>query len=331
MVVWEHPVRSWDSASSRRQRERDVRPARPLGLGFEGIHIFDITDPTNPVVKKQFAWLRRVTSAGAPASAGRPHGDRRAGRRARRPLPLHRRLERHLQRHRHRPHQALADLTDAKFLSRAAHGRAGVLPRQQLAAQRRRHHDRLRDVRRRQRPRHVQVRHGQARHRGGHGRGPGGVENPTLSVVAVDGCVDRPLGLVHLRRQVPVYGHEPGGGTRPVRGDRARVLNRSLFFLDPRDGETKGTMVHPRPQSTRENCTWHNFNVIPTYKGYYARLGQLRDGHLGVRLTNPAGRRDRLRRPGAQYTRGTTRRRPPATGRPTATTATSTSPTSVAA
>ena len=32
-------------------------------------------------------------------------------------------------------------------------------------------------------------------------------------------------------------------------------------------------MLHPRPQNSRENCTWHNFNVVPTKAGYYATVG----------------------------------------------------------
>jgi hypothetical protein len=46
----------------------------------------------------------------------------------------------------------------------------------------------------------------------------------------------------------------PGGGTQAMCQASSSILNKSLFFLDPETGETKGTMVHPRPQTTRENC-----------------------------------------------------------------------------
>jgi hypothetical protein len=70
------------------------------------------------------------------------------------------------------------------------------------------------------------------------------------------------------------------------------VLNRSLFFIDPQTGETKGTMVHPRPQTNRENCTWHNFNVVPTKAGYYATVGSYQSGISVLEFTNPAAPRE---------------------------------------
>ena len=47
-------------------------------------------------------------------------------------------------------------------------------------------------------------------------------------------------------------------------------------------------MIHPRPQTNRENCTWHNFNVVPTYKGYYAVSGSYQSGISVIDFTNPA-------------------------------------------
>ena len=70
-----------------------------------------------------------------------------------------------------------------------------------------------------------------------------------------------------------IYGHEPGGGSAARCQATSTVLERTLFFIDPLTGETKGTMLHPRPQNSRENCTWHNFNVVPTKAGYYATVG----------------------------------------------------------
>ena len=68
----------------------------------------------------------------------------------------------------------------------------------------------------------------------------------------------------------------------------ARSLERTLFFLDPLTGETKGTMLHPRPQTSRENCTWHNFNVVPTKAGYYATVGSYQSGISVFDFSNPA-------------------------------------------
>ena len=77
---------------------------------------------------------------------------------------------------------------------------------------------------------------------------------------------------------------------------------RTLFFIDPLTGETKGTMLHPRPQNSRENCTWHNFNVVPTKAGYYATVGSYQSGISVFDFSNPArAARDRLRRSGPAH------------------------------
>ena len=70
------------------------------------------------------------------------------------------------------------------------------------------------------------------------------------------------------------------------------IIERTLFFIDPLTGETKGTMLHPRPQTSRENCTWHNFNVIPTKAGYYATVGSYQSGISVFDFTNPATPRE---------------------------------------
>ncbi len=46
--------------------------------------------------------------------------------------------------------------------------------------------------------------------------------------------------------------------------------------------------MHPRAQTDRENCTWHNFNVIPTYKGNIAVSGNYQSGISVIDFTNPA-------------------------------------------
>jgi hypothetical protein len=47
-------------------------------------------------------------------------------------------------------------------------------------------------------------------------------------------------------------------------------------------------MLHPRPQGARENCTWHNFNVVPTKAGYYATVGSYQSGISVFDFSNPA-------------------------------------------
>ena len=51
-------------------------------------------------------------------------------------------------------------------------------------------------------------------------------------------------------------------------------------------------MLHPRPQTNRENCTWHNFNVVPTKAGYYATVGSYQSGISVFDFSNPAAPRE---------------------------------------
>jgi len=62
---------------------------------------------------------------------------------------------------------------------------------------------------------------------------------------------------------VIVFGHEPGGGGQAQCQATSSEVNRTLFFLDADTGDTLGTLLHPRPQTATENCTWHNYNVVP--------------------------------------------------------------------
>jgi hypothetical protein len=48
-----------------------------------------------------------------------------------------------------------------------------------------------------------------------------------------------------------------------------------------------GTFVHPRPQGPTENCTWHNYNVVPTDKGYIFVAGNYQSGISVVDFTDP--------------------------------------------
>ena len=66
------------------------------------------------------------------------------------------------------------------------------------------------------------------------------------------------------------------------------VTDRSLFFFEAMTGTLLGTIVHPRPQTSLENCTWHNFNVVPTDKRYVLVAGNYQSGISVVDFTDPA-------------------------------------------
>jgi hypothetical protein len=71
-----------------------------------------------------------------------------------------------------------------------------------------------------------------------------------------------------------VSGWEPGGGTQPrcqVTGSTLRFPAgesqteemKTAWFHDAETGEIIGKYVLPRPQSEYENCTIHNYNLVP--------------------------------------------------------------------
>ena len=97
-----------------------------------------------------------------------------------------------------------------------------------------------------------------------------------------------------------VFGWEPGGGTSAaVPGERP----------DPRPHAVLHGHRRPAPSAARrcctrasrpslENCTWHNFNTVPTKGGNYPGLRQLPGRHHRHRLHEPGGPAgDRVRRP----------------------------------
>jgi hypothetical protein len=87
---------------------------------------------------------------------------------------------------------------------------------------------------------------------------------------------------------VLVFGHEPGGGGQAQCQATSLEVNRTLFFFEARSGDPLGTFLHPRPQTATENCTWHNYNVVPTDKRYVLVSGNYQSGVSVIDFTNPA-------------------------------------------
>jgi hypothetical protein len=71
-----------------------------------------------------------------------------------------------------------------------------------------------------------------------------------------------------------IFGHEPGGGVVPrCLATGAPIPNttgvqtndmKSFFFYETDSGAPEGKWALTRPQTTAENCTLHNYNIIPT-------------------------------------------------------------------
>ncbi|HWN28155.1 MAG TPA: PA domain-containing protein [Actinomycetospora sp.] len=91
--------------------------------------------------------------------------------------------------------------------------------------------------------------------------------------------------------EVLIFGHEPGGGTQARCQESSALVDRTIFFYD-HEGNELGTFVHPRPQTATENCTWHNYNVVPTDKGRILVSGNYQSGISVLDFTDPANVRE---------------------------------------
>jgi hypothetical protein len=92
--------------------------------------------------------------------------------------------------------------------------------------------------------------------------------------------------------EVLVVGHEPGGGSGAECEATDDPLRRTFFFLDARSGESLGQFTIPRPQTNVENCTTHNYNVVPTDKGYVMVSGNYQSGISVIDFTDPANAKE---------------------------------------
>ncbi len=284
-------VRSWDSAAG----STAMCAGRSVPQGFEGVHIWNISNPAAPEYIRDLRFSATGTTVGSPATPLVGCGSHTATAvpdPARDYLYIYNggssgtcsgidvfRIK-------------ISDPTDATVIRRASNGRPGESC-----------HDNnvLMGV--------GGSTKGYAMCAGGNGvsmygfdmakgadeagtaASPGGVANPTL--LWSRDMEEQGVGIGHSGSftydgKVLIFGHEPGGGTQARCQATSSVSDRTLFFLDPMTGETKGTMLHPRPQTSRENCTWHNFNVIPTEAGYFATVGSYQSGISILEFTNPA-------------------------------------------
>jgi hypothetical protein len=60
-----------------------------------------------------------------------------------------------------------------------------------------------------------------------------------------------------------VVGHEPGGGSGANCEATDNPLERTFFFVEAATAASAGQFTIPRPQTNVENCTTHNFNMVP--------------------------------------------------------------------
>ena len=88
--------------------------------------------------------------------------------------------------------------------------------------------------------------------------------------------------------EVLVFGWEPGGGVDARCQATSTDLERSLFFFDA-DGNELGRFVFTRFQGPTENCTLHNYNVVPLRAGRYVLVhGSYQSGTGVIDFTDPS-------------------------------------------
>jgi hypothetical protein len=92
-----------------------------------------------------------------------------------------------------------------------------------------------------------------------------------------------------------VTGWEPGGGTAPrcmatgtpIGGGQVQTDEmKTLFFYETKTGKMVGRHVLPRPQSQYENCTMHNYNIVPHRKLNLLVHGSYQSGTALVDFTD---------------------------------------------
>lgn len=88
--------------------------------------------------------------------------------------------------------------------------------------------------------------------------------------------------------EIVIFGHEPGGGVASNCEETNPDSDKSFFFFETATGTLVGTWVLPRPQSATENCTLHNLNVVPIRGGNDVLVhGSYQSGVSVVDFTDP--------------------------------------------
>jgi hypothetical protein len=278
VVVWgDVLVRSWNSPATGTGSSQLSCDGEPVALGFEGVHIFDISDKTNPEVVGSLALpCGSHTATAVPDLENNRlivYNQTSGG-----PCPFITIFEVPLDDPgsasiiRQEPleeadacHDSAVILGDVMKLACASHDHANVFSIG--------------------------------------GPDGGSLEDPEfLYTVSEPGVCNEPgnpacNGNWHSAAftwdgEVLILGWEPGGGSLPECEATDPDVKKSWFFYDASDGSKLGQFVLPRPQTATENCTIHNYNVVPTDKRYVLVGGNYQAGLSVVDFTDPANARE---------------------------------------
>jgi len=124
--------------------------------------------------------------------------------------------------------------------------------------------------------------------------GGGTLEDPMFLYTIQEPGVDGHVGRWHSAAltwdgKVVVLGWEPGGGAEPECEAGDPAVKKSMFFYDSATGAKLGQWTLPIPQSSAENCTIHNYNVVPLRSGLYVAVsGNYQAGTWVTDFTDPA-------------------------------------------
>jgi hypothetical protein len=294
IVVWDDIlVRAWNTAAG------SPGPfgaglscdGQPVEQGFEGVHVFDISNKRNPelVADIELSARPQADSFGCGSHTLTLVPDRRNDRviiynqTSGGPCPFVSILE-----------VPLDAPEDARFLRNeplmeadAGHDTGVILGEANLMATAAHEHTNVYDIGRNQFP-------------GGSLEDPNflyHIQEPGVCNVpaSVDPNPERPCnGNWHSASftwdgEVVILGWEPGGGLQPECEAGDPPVKKSFFFYDADDGSKLGQWTLPNPQTGQENCTLHNYNLIPLRDGRDILVsGNYQAGTWVVDMTNPA-------------------------------------------
>jgi hypothetical protein len=279
LIVWENIlVRAWDAA------QNALCGGVSTGTGFEGIHIFDVSDPRNPVRLQQIRMASTGSGPFVPGGTLRNAGSTSDVGCGSHTLSLV-------------PDPARGNLyvyssassgsctgIDIIRIPLSNPGNSGIVRR---AGASRQCHDTT-----------IHMGTGLVACAGGNGwstfrfdlslpaDAPGGVENPTFIRSQSVGISTGHSHAFSNDGSTLIFGHEPGGGSQAQCQASSSTTNKTLFFYDPLTAQLKGTYVQTRPQLAQENCTWHNFNIVPTNRADIAVIGSYQMGITVIDFTN---------------------------------------------
>jgi hypothetical protein len=123
-----------------------------------------------------------------------------------------------------------------------------------------------------------------------HLSGPGSLLNPhEVQSVSIPGVTIGHSAVFTWDGKVLVFTHEPGGGVEAACLETTPEIDRTAFFFDTATGDELGRFVFERFQRPTENCVaLHNFNVVPLRSNRYVLVhGSYQAGTGAIDFTDP--------------------------------------------